>query len=66
MSDFLRKMYLSMVISSCIVFGIAAICVSYSHIRRIGFGEYRNALEVTKEGVRILDYEIEIKNADCR
>ena len=60
MSDFFRKMYISMVISSCIVFGIAAICVSYSQIRRIGFGEYRNALEVTSEEIRILDYEIDI------
>ena len=61
MSDFLRKMYLSTVISSCIIFGIAAICVSYSRIRRIGFGEYRNAVEITREEIRLFDYTIKYK-----
>lgn len=61
MNDFFRKMYISMVVSSCIIFGMAAICVSYSQIRLIGFGEHRNALEVTSEEIRLFDYTIKYK-----
>lgn len=61
MKGFIRKMYLSAVISSCILFGICAVCVSYEKMRLIGFGEYRKAVEITQESIKIFDYEIEFK-----
>ena len=56
--DFLRKMILSMVISSCILFGFWAICEAYSAIRQTGFGEYRNAIEIEDGKLKFFDFEI--------
>ena len=61
MKNFLRKMYISAVISACILFGAAAVCISYQKMRLIGYGEYRKAIEITENSIKIFDYEIDIK-----
>lgn len=39
-------------------FGTLGICKAYESIRFIGFGEYKNAIEISKEKIKILDFEI--------
>ena len=54
--DFLRKMILSFVVSSCILFGFWGICEAYEGIRQVGFGEYRNAIEIEDGKIRFFDF----------
>ena len=56
--NFLRKMILSFVISSCILFGFWAVCEAYQGIRQIGFGEYRHAIEIKDGKLRFFDFEL--------
>ncbi len=56
MKDFLRKTILSAVVSSCILFGFLTACKAYEGIRQTGFGEYRNAIEITENEIKIFDY----------
>ncbi len=58
MRDFLRKMIVSAVVTSCIIFGFFSACKAYSGIRKIGFGEYRSAIEIKGDGIRVFDYKI--------
>ena len=58
MTDFLRKMILSAVVTSCILFGFFGICKAYSGIRKIGFGEYRSAIEYKNGTFKFFDYKI--------
>lgn len=60
MKDFLRKMTASAVVSSCILFGFLSVCKAYEGIRQIGFGEYRNAIEIEDGEIRIFDGKIKI------
>jgi hypothetical protein len=62
MKEFIRKTYISAVVSSCILFGFCACCVAYQNIRQIGFGEYRNAIEYKDGTVYFFDYQKNIKN----
>lgn len=61
MKEFIRKAYISAVVSSCILFGFCAVCVAYQNIRQVGFGEYRNAIEYKDGTLRFFDYEKKIK-----
>lgn len=61
MKEFVRKMYISAVVSSCLLFGFCACCVAYRNIRQVGFGEYRNAIEIEENTFRFFDYEKELK-----
>lgn len=61
MSEFLRKMLISTVVSSCIVFGFWGSCVAYEKMQQIGFGERRKAIEITNEQIRLFDYTIKYK-----
>ncbi len=61
MKEFIRKMYISAVISSCILFGFCACCVAYQNIRKIGFGEYRSAIEFKDGTIYFFDYQKELK-----
>ncbi len=61
MNTFLRKMYISAVVSACILFAAVSVCTAYEKMRLIGFGEYRRAVEITEQGVKIFDFEIKIK-----
>ncbi len=58
MKLFLKSFYLSAVILFCLSFGAYGISKAYENTRQIGFGEYKKALAVTDEGIRILDFEI--------
>lgn len=61
MKEFVRKMYISAVVSSCLLFGFCGCCIAYQNIRQIGFGEYRNAIEIEEDTFRFFDYEKDLK-----
>lgn len=56
MREFLRKMTISAVVTSCIIFGFFAACKAYSGIRKIGFGEYRSAIEIKDGEFKFFDF----------
>jgi len=53
---FLRTVYLTSVIIFCLVLGFYGICKAYEGIRLVGFGEYRNAIEIEDEKISFLDF----------
>lgn len=42
----------------CLVFGWLGIAAAYENTVQVAFGEYRQAIEITDEQVRILDFVI--------
>ena len=57
MKEFLRKMTISAVVTSCILWGFIGVCRAYSGIREVGFGEYRNAIEFEDGKLKIFDFK---------
>ena len=57
-SVFFRTVFLSTVVLLCIILGFTAIAKSYENIRYVAYGEYKNAVELTDDGLRILDFYI--------
>jgi len=55
---FLRTMVIATVVIICFIFAFLSICKIYENIRYIGYGEYKNAIEITEENIRILDFTI--------
>ena len=55
---FLRKFYISAVVTFCLSLGILGIMKAYEGIRLIGFGEYRSAIEIDKGGIKIFDFTL--------
>lgn len=55
---FLRTTAISSVVLLSVVFGSIGVCKAYENIRLVGFGEYKNAIEISKTGIRVLDFEI--------
>lgn len=55
---FLRTTVIFTVIMMCIIFLLLSFCKIYENIRFIAYGEYKNAIEVTENSVRILDFYI--------
>ncbi len=58
MMEFFRKMTVSAVVTACIIFGFAAACRAYIGIRKIGFGEYVNAIEIDDGKIKFFDFKI--------
>ncbi len=57
-SVFLRTVYITTTILLCLIFGVYGVFSAYKNIRQIAFGEYRSPIEITREGIKILDFEI--------
>ena len=55
---FFRTMTVTTVIVICLIFAALAVCEIYENIRYIGYGEYKDAIEITEENIRILDFTI--------
>ncbi len=60
MKLFFRSFYLSSVILFCLLLGFFGMAKAYENIRLIGFGEYRNAVEIEEETLKIFDLEIDL------
>lgn len=55
---YFRSFYISLVVILCICLGWIGISTAYENIIQIAFGEYKDAIEITTEGIRILDFII--------
>ena len=44
----------------CLMFGWVGVSAAYENTVQVAYGEYKSAIEITTEKVRILDFEIEI------
>lgn len=64
MKLFFKSFYISLVIALCFFAFCFGICKIYENIRLIGFGEYKDAVEITNASIRILDFEYEFKNPE--
>lgn len=49
---------ISFVIIGCITMGAFGIAKAYENTRRVGFGDYKSAIEISDKNIRILDLEI--------
>lgn len=58
---FLRSAIMTAVVLFCITAVFLGICKSWEEIRRISFKDERPAVYFGEEGLRILDFEIELK-----
>ena len=52
---FLKSFYISSVITFCLALAIFGTTKAYENIRLIGFGEYRKAIEVNENEIKIFD-----------
>ncbi len=53
---FFRSFFVSTVVVFCLIFGFFGITKAYEGIRLVGFGEYRSAIEIDDEGIKIFDF----------
>ena len=60
MKAFIKSFYLSAVIALRLFIGIYGTAKAYENMRLIGFGEYKKAVQLDGNVLRILDFEIEI------
>jgi len=59
---FFKSFYISSLILFCIIFSFYGMAKAYKNIRRIGFGEYRNAVEYKDGTIFFFDYKIELSD----
>lgn len=57
---FFKSFYVSSVIVFCIIIGILGITKAYEGIRLIGFGEYRNAIEIDNGEFKFFDFSLRL------
>lgn len=55
----LKSFYISSLIVFCFLFGFLGIAKAYEGIRKIGFGEYRSAVEFNQDSFKFFDFIIE-------
>lgn len=56
---FIRTFYISAIVMLCIILGFWGTAKAYSAMRLIAFGEYRNAVSISDDKIRLFDFEIE-------
>lgn len=57
---YFRTLYLTLVVIMCLMFGWVGVSAAYENTVQVAYGEYKSAIEITQEKIRILDFEIEI------
>ena len=55
---YFRTLYISFVIIMCLFIGCVGIALAYENTVQTAFGEYKKAIEITDEGIRVLDFVI--------
>ena len=55
---YLRSFYISLIVIMCLDFGWLGVSAAYENTVRIAFGEYRSAIEISDDTIRILDFVI--------
>ena len=58
---FIRTVKYTSLILFCLIIGFYGMAKSYENIRKIGFGEYRKALEIEDGIFKFFDYQIDLK-----
>lgn len=55
---FFRSFRITLILLTCTLTFLIGIASAYKNIRLIGFGEYRNAVEIENGNLKIFDFEI--------
>ena len=55
---YFRTFYISLVIILCICLGWIGISTAYENTVQIAYGEYKDAVEINDDTIRILDFVI--------
>lgn len=55
---YFRSLYIAFIIICCLCFGFIGIAKSYENTVSVAYGQYRPAIEITSDGIRILDFII--------
>ena len=50
---------ISFLISSCLMFGFLGVCAAYQNIVKTAYGDYKKAVDINENGLRILDFNID-------
>lgn len=58
---YFRTLYITLVVVMCLSLGWIGISMAYENTVQVAFGEYRQAIEISDEQIRILDFVIEEK-----
>lgn len=56
---YFRTFYISWIIIMCVVFGWLGASAAYENTVQIAFGEYKSALEISDDTIRIFDFVFE-------
>ncbi len=56
--QYFRTFYITLVILVCISLGFIGVSKAYESIRQTAYGDYKKAIEITDETIRILDFVI--------
>ncbi len=59
---YLRTLYITLVVVMCLSLGWIGISMAYENTVQVAFGEYKRAIEITDEEIRILDFVISKRN----
>lgn len=59
---FFRTFYISFIVLMCLTFGWLGVSTAYENTVQIAYGEYKKAIEITRDKIRILDFEITLKS----
>lgn len=55
---YFRTFYITWIVIMCLVFGWLGIATAYENTVQIAYGEYKKAIEISDEEIRILDFVI--------
>lgn len=58
---FIRTVKYTSLILFCLITGFFGMAKSYENIRKIGFGEYRKAVEIEDGKIKFFDFQINLK-----
>lgn len=58
-SLFFKSFYLSFICALCLFIFFYGISKAYTKVRKTGFSDDRKAVEISKNGIKILDFEFE-------
>ena len=55
---YIRTVRYSSLVIICLMMAFFGMAKAYENIRLVAYGEYRNAIEIDKDGITFFDYEI--------
>ena len=58
---YFRSFYITLIIIFCLAFGWIGISTAWENTQAVAYGEYKKAIEINDDGIRILDFVIKAK-----